>query len=234
MVSFNVSILYKYNENKNNNRFGYMQNFSYINSIKLKAMKKLIQRNISLLQQLPAITRYIVVTCLVIYPAQLLLPLQFTDYIAQYSMYSDNFYIWQPITCTFAHADPFHLLFNILYFVLFGYFIEKQIGTKWYLFLVLCSITVSFIFKQMYWTGTVPILGLSSVVYGVTSFILFVKTHNDVILATLKVLAITCLLSDCKEWINHIDLTSASHIGGALGGVLVGIIYLIYSAVKKG
>ncbi len=196
-------------------------------------MKKLIQRNISLLQQIPVVTRYITILCLIVFPIQLLW-FDFNNYIALHSIYDTAFFIWQPLTCTFAHVDPFHLMYNTLYFILFGYFVEKQIGTTWYLLLVLSSILGSFICVQYNWIIGNPIIGLSSVVYGVNVFVLFVKTRNNVILAIIKLLGFVFLLSQLKDCNININTTDASHIGGCIGAVLFSIIYFCYRAVKKG
>jgi membrane associated rhomboid family serine protease len=46
---------------------------------------------------------------------------------------------WRLITSMFLHADISHLLFNMLALFLFGVYLERKVGSKWFLIIYFLS-----------------------------------------------------------------------------------------------
>ena len=86
-----------------------------------------------------------------------------------------------------------------------------------------------------------PNIGLSSVVYGLTTFFIFLKNRNQsLILLVLKLLAIVdivLVLWDCKNCAfsncSSVDSSDVSHLGGIIGGTICAIIYYNPFTQKK-
>lgn len=164
--------------------------------------------------------------------------------MAFHSMNSGDFYFWQPITCIFFHDTPNHLLFNLIYFILFGFFIENELDRKWFSFLIITPIIFSFILVEYTWSINgfeLPNIGLSNVVYGLSAFLIFLKNRNQsLFLLVLKLLAIldivlvlwnskNCAFSNCAS----VDSSDVAHLGGIIGGTICAIIYYNPFTQKK-
>lgn len=78
---------------------------------------------------------------------------------------------WQPLTCTFIHANFQHLFFNMLGLVMFGIPVEKSIGSKEFLlFYFVCGTISSLLSLLVYILGgswNVLLMGASGALYAV-------------------------------------------------------------------
>lgn len=78
---------------------------------------------------------------------------------------------WQPLTYMFAHASPSHLIFNMLGLVFFAPQIERELGSKEFLFFYLLTGLLSGLASLAIYLATgamgVFLLGASGVVYAV-------------------------------------------------------------------
>jgi GlpG protein len=77
--------------------------------------------------------------------------------------------VWRLVTPSLLHANLFHILFNLIWFVFLGNQIERRIG-KWKLFLFLFLVAVLSNTAQYLMTGP-NFLGLSGVIMGMAGFI---------------------------------------------------------------
>lgn len=87
---------------------------------------------------IPPITRNIIIINIVVYIAALLIP-QLDFYLAAYFPLSPQFKSWQIITHMFMHGSPMHILFNMFTLFSFGPILEQSLGAKKYLILYFLS-----------------------------------------------------------------------------------------------
>lgn len=86
---------------------------------------------------------------------------------------------WQLITSSFFHADFLHILYNSLYLLVFGPFVEERTGWKDYLFLYFLTATASDLIQNtmvgifMRETLFIPSLGASGAISGLMGIYLF-------------------------------------------------------------
>lgn len=91
--------------------------------------------------------------------------------------------IWRLITCAFCHArdDPFHILFNMLFFWWFAPRLEQMYGAKEFLIFYLASAfvaSVSFMVIDLVGGDPLPMVGASGAVMAVTMlFALHFPSH---------------------------------------------------------
>lgn len=87
---------------------------------------------------IPPITRNIIILNIVVYIAALVIP-QLDFYLAAYFPLSPQFKSWQIITHMFMHGSPMHILFNMFTLFSFGPILEQSLGSKKYLILYFLS-----------------------------------------------------------------------------------------------
>ena len=87
---------------------------------------------------IPPITRNLIIINVVIFIASFLLP-QLNDTLAAYFPFSPNFRSWQIITHMFMHGNFMHILFNMFTLFSFGPILEQSLGDKKYLILYFLS-----------------------------------------------------------------------------------------------
>jgi membrane associated rhomboid family serine protease len=80
-------------------------------------------------------------------------------------------HVWQFVTYMFAHGNPSHLLFNMLALFLFGYQVEREMGTsEFLLYYFVCGIFAgifSFVFYLLTGAYYVFLLGASGALFAV-------------------------------------------------------------------
>lgn len=136
------------------------------------------------------------------------------------------------ITHGFLHADPMHLIFNMLTFFFFAFSLERTIGTFSFVIvyfgcLAIASITT---IKKHKDNPNYRAVGASGAISGVLfSMILFYPTNNIYIFFALPIpaflFAILYLVycwqagKNSRDFINH-----EAHLWGALGGLILTIL----------
>ncbi len=163
-----------------------------------------------------------------------------------------EFVIWQSITSAFFHGDIFHILFNSLYLLIFGSFVEDKVGWKAYLFLYLITGVVA---KLVHNTMTgiflreslfVPSLGASGAISGIMGVYLYrcyyskIKLMVDLFIPIgFKIPAYVILplwfLQDFVRGIDsirgiHQNVAFWAHVGGVVAGF--GASYYLQYGVK--
>lgn len=102
-------------------------------------------------------------------------PLKYKMSLAYILSLNKNFCIdykmfWQPLTYMFIHGDFNHLLSNMLGLILFGYTVEKAIGSKEFVLFYLLTGFASGIFSLLIYVLTgnnATLLGASGALFGV-------------------------------------------------------------------
>ena len=209
-------------------------------------MRGLVLANFKLLKTIPPMTKYISLICLLAFPLEFIDIYFMEKHLSLHSLASIDFSFWQPITCAFLHVSPEHILFNLAYFVLYGFFIENEMSKKWFAFFMLMSIIFSFILVQYTWSvngyeSERPLIGLSGVGYGLSASFLFIRNRNKsllyLIVQIITFLGIAsvfwecryCLFSNCSS----VDISDAAHLGGIIGGTIAAILYYNRFTQKK-
>jgi len=87
---------------------------------------------------IPPITRNLIIINIVVFIASFLLP-QLNDTLAAYFPLSPSFRSWQIVTHMFMHGNFMHILFNMFTLFSFGPILEQSLGDKKYLILYFLS-----------------------------------------------------------------------------------------------
>ena len=133
--------------------------------------------------------------------------------------------IYEIFTYPFVHNfHPSHLLFNLSLLILFGNILEKEIGVKNYILLIVFGWVFNFL-PMMFLGVDLRIAGLSGIVSSIMFFNIFVSKNTT---SSIKLLGLVFCLDmllniifvDLKK-----DMTVLGHLLGMFGGVIFTILY---------
>ena len=133
--------------------------------------------------------------------------------------------IYEIFTYPFVHNfHPSHLLFNLSLLILFGNILEKEIGVKNYILLIVFGWVFNFL-PMMFLGVDLQIAGLSGIVSSIMFFNIFVSKNTT---SSIKLLGLVFCLDmllniifvDLKK-----DMTVLGHLLGMFGGVIFTILY---------
>ncbi len=102
-------------------------------------------RNRNDMNNIPTITRNLLIINVIVFIAQLVVDAQsgygMTYYGGLHFFLTDSFHIWQPFTYMFLHSDFMHIFFNMFALWMFGRTIELTFGAKRFLiYYLVCGI----------------------------------------------------------------------------------------------
>ena len=83
--------------------------------------------------------------------------------------------VWTVITGLFLHADPTHLIGNMVFFYIFGNTIEKELGDKWILIPFFVGGAASFLLSLLFYDPTVSMVGASAAIFTLTAIVMLLK-----------------------------------------------------------
>lgn len=157
--------------------------------------------------------------------------LHLDNLFALYSIKSDYFSFYQLITHLFIHANPEHLFFNMLFFLVTGPEVEGFFGNKFLSFYLLSGIFSS----GLYCLGVdSTIIGASGSVFSVLTVFTILTIRNEKFKNSihLKIKAIFYILFILVEFYNAISFSN-DNIGhwAHIFGVIFGLIF--YTRHKK-
>lgn len=93
---------------------------------------------------------------------------------------------WQPLTYMFMHADFSHVFFNMLGLLIFGWNVERAVGTKEFVLMyLLCGVLVGFASLGLYWffgMYRIFLLGASGAVYSILLAYAVIFPHSKIYL----------------------------------------------------
>ena len=143
----------------------------------------------------------------------------------------NNFYVWQLVTYMFLHGSINHLLFNMFLLWMFGTQMESIWGFKkfiiYYLFTGVGSGFLIYIF------GNFPTLGASGAIMAVLFAYGYIFPNQKVLFwfVPMQVKYCILILIGYELFMEFLDAPNdqTSHIGH-LGGMLIGYLYLKFSA----
>ncbi|MCW4035195.1 MAG: rhomboid family intramembrane serine protease, partial [Candidatus Bathyarchaeota archaeon] len=119
-----------------------------------------------------AVVSYLLIAVNIIVFVQTLAPTEyFSEYVNNYGlvptqiMHAENLYTL--LTYMFLHADIWHLAMNMLFLLLSGDAIERELGSSRFLALYLaCGIISGLFHSYMNNTSTIPTIGASGAIFG--------------------------------------------------------------------
>jgi membrane associated rhomboid family serine protease len=150
-------------------------------------------------------------------------------------------FVWQPVTYLFLHATIWHILFNLLYLVLFGADLEHMWGArKFTTYFLVCGVGAGLIdvavrtimdpHALQHGAASDPTIGASGAIYGILLACAVIMPHREVMLFPLP---ITISMRWLVIILGGIEFFSTLGVSGDnvshvchLGGMLVGYIFL--------
>lgn len=99
----------------------------------------------TIIKKLPKLTiLFILINCLIFLLTEYIVGVNLKYALSSNPFDSDNFYFFQIITSSFVHSSLSHLLSNIFIFILFAPLVEKFLGNKKFILLILLSSIINF------------------------------------------------------------------------------------------
>jgi membrane associated rhomboid family serine protease/Zn-finger nucleic acid-binding protein len=139
------------------------------------------------------------------------------------------------LTHFFVHADPFHLLGNLAYFVIFGTRVEALIGpARMLAILVLATIAGGLLHAAGAPDPTIPLIGASGGISGILAAYVFLRPKSTIrMVFSYRVVRIPAagffafwivmqLIGTAAQISNASAVSALGHIGGAAVGVVLG------------
>ncbi|MCJ7770048.1 rhomboid family intramembrane serine protease [Candidatus Bathyarchaeota archaeon] len=83
--------------------------------------------------------------------------------------------VWTTITALFLHADPLHLVGNMLFLYVFGNTLEEEIGPKKTLAAFFSGGILSFLLSVFFYSPQTSMIGASAAIFTLTSIVMLVK-----------------------------------------------------------
>jgi membrane associated rhomboid family serine protease len=152
--------------------------------------------------------------------------------MVRYGLTYYNYHDWVVwITNAFLHAGWAHIIMNMLALFEVGFSLEKVTNTFWFFLVYFVSMAgadlVSVYYLQTH--HQVFVIGASGAIFGLYAFYsLVTKNFMDFV--------IFAVIYNGIVYFAHMNIAWFAHLGGALAGFVVGILYLIINrgfAVKK-
>jgi membrane associated rhomboid family serine protease len=180
----------------------------------------------------PVVTYSIIALCVLVFVIQTigdLLGLQVTNalrYAGAYSYpaaVSGAFEPWRMFTSIFAHANVIHLALNMYTLWVFGMALEPVLGRARYLALFLISGFAGSLGVLLIASPVVPVVGASGAIFGLFgAFFIIQRRLGGNATQMLILLAINLGIGFLPQF----NIAWQAHVGGLVGGLLVGLIFV--------
>ncbi len=135
----------------------------------------------------------------------------------------------------FVHADPFHLLFNGIFFLGFASIIERTTGTRWLLAVFILGAVAGNVAHILYEPdGRIPLVGASAAVYALIAATLVNAPRVRIVQKGPRtlgmVLAVLCIAAYevAKMHVGARYVAYHAHVGGLAAGVLMAVAMRIF------
>ncbi|MFL5729752.1 MAG: rhomboid family intramembrane serine protease [Cytophagaceae bacterium] len=139
---------------------------------------------------------------------------------------------WRILTCCFLHIGILHLAMNMYALVSIGLILEPHVGkVKFCVAYLLTGITASM--ASLWWHDLTISAGASGAIFGMYGVFLSLLTTNLINKTERQELLTSILVFVGYNLFNGLrgGIDNAAHIGGLLGGIIIGYAYL--PALKK-
>ncbi|WP_243061736.1 rhomboid family intramembrane serine protease [Humibacter sp. RRB41] len=129
---------------------------------------------------------------------------------------------WRMLTSVFAHANILHILLNMYTLWIFGIVLEPMLGRVRYGVLFLLSGIAGSVGVYLLDTPLQPVVGASGAIFGMIAALLIIQRHLGGPITQLLVLVGINLVIG---FVPGFQIAWQAHVGGLVGGALVGLIY---------
>ena len=150
---------------------------------------------------------------------------------AKYTPLIQDGEVWRLITCAFLHGSFLHITCNMVMLYSIGPQIQRIFGSIKYIFIYLISCLTSSILSTIINPNSISV-GASGGIFGLMGALLAFtiverkKINKEYTMGLIKTIGINLVIG-----LLVINIDNAAHIGGFLGGMLIG--YLFYIFGKK-
>lgn len=151
------------------------------------------------------------------------------------------------VSYQFLHGGFFHLFSNLWFLLIFGYFLERYIGSFYFLTLYIASGVVAALFFQgMSGLSVAPLIGASGSISGVMGFVMVlywkksirsfywvlpVQGYYGIAKIPAKLVFLMWIISDLAGYIGNLEelggVAHAAHVGGFLFGISCATIFVL-------
>lgn len=175
----------------------------------------------------PVVTYAIIAVCVVVFILQSLpvIGTQVTQAIQYAGVYSDPraFEPWRMLTSVFAHASIIHILLNMYTLWIFGSILEPMLGRLRFLGLFLISGFAGSLGVLLLSSPLQPVVGASGAIFGMFGAFFIIQRRLGGNATQILVLV---ALNIGIGFLPGLNIAWQAHVGGLVGGVLVGLIYV--------
>jgi membrane associated rhomboid family serine protease len=174
----------------------------------------------------PVVTYSLITVTAFVFLLQLIPGLGITNFLLYAGVYSTPlaFEPWRMLTTVFAHSQSFifHVALNMYSLWLFGQALEPMLGRARFLALYLISGFAGSLGVLFLTDGTTPVVGASGAIFGLMgAFLVIQRKLGGNMNGLLVLVGINLVIG----FIPGINVAWQAHVGGLIGGVLVGLIY---------
>lgn len=178
-------------------------------------------------QGAPVVTYAIIALCVVVYILQSLpvIGSQVTLAIQYAGFYSDPraFEPWRMFTSVFAHASIIHIALNMYTLWIFGSILEPMLGRLRFLVLFLISGFAGSLGVLLLSSPLQPVVGASGAIFGLFGAFFIIQRRLGGNATQILVLMV---LNIAIGFLPGLNIAWQAHVGGLVGGILVGLIYV--------
>lgn len=141
---------------------------------------------------------------------------------------TEHYWLWQPLTYQFLHADFFHFLFNGFMLWMFGRMMEPVMGSRKFLFYFLgCGAAAALLTAAWQPGSMTPVIGASGAIYALLGAFAFLFPEAQVNLYFLfpmsaRTMAILLGVMEFALTLSHSGgrISNVTHLGGLAAGLL--------------
>jgi len=147
-----------------------------------------------------------------------------------------GFQIWRFVSSLFLHADIIHLIYNLFALLLFGFILERIIGSRNFLIVFFASGIIGNLIGVNFYSFS---LGASGAIYGVIGCVAVLNPMMMVwafgILMPMFIAAILWIAGDILGVFGVFDKNVGyiAHLGGVFIGIVLGIIFRFIYVKRK-
>lgn len=180
------------------------------------------------LTELPPVTRRLAVLFFAGWLAELLFRFKLNFYfgLVPFNL-TAQYWLWQPFTYIFIHANFWHFLFNGFMLWMLGRLLEPAMGSRRFLLYFLgCGAAAAFLTAAWQPGSLTPVIGASGAVYGLLGAFAFLFPHTQVYLYFLfpvsaRTLAVVLGVMEFAMTLSGGTprVSNATHLGGLVAGL---------------
>jgi len=177
---------------------------------------------------LQSITVWLIAVCVIVFILQQIFP-SITDSFSFTPIYAFS-QPWTFVTAIFLHADPTHILLNMIALFFFGIYLEQKISKRDYILIFLAAGIIGNVgYLLTAPSANVPGLGASGAIYGIMGTLTVLAPKAIVFVYGIPmpmfVAAIFWFLLEFFGLFSPSDIAHGAHIGGLFFGLIVGLYY---------